>query len=362
MKRIVVKIGTKVLATRDSRLDEHVVQSIVGQICELLDRNLEVLIVSSGAIGAGLGRLNIKRVPQSLAKLQAIASVGQNALMNVYNKYFSEKGFITGQILLTQDDFDDRVRYLNIKYTINTLLSYKTIPIINENDTIRTDEIKCGDNDRLSSLVADLSGADTLIMLTDVDGLMDERGKCVIEADKIKGGAQSLIIKKTKLLGTGGMETKIAAAEFCQDSGIECYIANGKTLNVLLSIVEKKGLFTHFSAKGKSVSAKKRWIKFGSKTRGFLIVDDGAKDALLKRNKSLLSAGIVRISGHFKAGDIVEVRDTNGCEFAKGVTNYSSGEMTKIMGKKTAEIKSILGYKDHDEVVHKDNMVILTQI
>ncbi|NQT21944.1 MAG: glutamate 5-kinase [Candidatus Omnitrophica bacterium] len=359
MKRIVIKIGTKVLTGRDGRLDEEAIRSLVGQISKMLNSGIEVLIVSSGAIGAGMGILKMKKLPESLAELQAIASIGQTALMNVYNKYFVSNSYFTGQILLTQDDFDDRARYLNIKYTINTLISHRAVPIINENDTIRTDEIKCGDNDRISSLVADLSGADALIMLTDVDGLLDEEGKCIKEADAVTGKISSLVKNTKKTLGTGGMQTKVMAAEFCVNSGIECYIANGKRDNVLLNVIDKKGSFTHFRARAKRISAKKRWIGFGSKAKGALIVDDGAKEALLKHNKSLLSAGISEMSGQFCIGDIVKICDKRQKEFARGISNYSSEEILRIKGRKTQEIETVLGYKDHDEVIHRDNLIII---
>ena len=359
MKKVVIKIGTRVLTDKGGNLDEGVIQGLVKQICGMLDSEILVLIVSSGAIGAGMGLLNIKKRPQDLAELQSMASIGQTHLMNVYNKYFSKDGRLTGQILLTQDDFDNRVRYLNIKYTINTLLGHGAVPIINENDTIQTEEIKCGDNDRLSSLVADLTEADALIMLTDVDGLLDREGKLIEEIDNITDNIRALS-KETKAgLGTGGMDTKIQAAEFSMKSGIECYLANGKSKDVLINILNEKGRFTRFNAKNSKVTAKKRWIGFGSKTKGALIVDDGAREALLKRNKSLLSAGITAKSGDFGAGDIVSICDKEKREFARGLINYSSEDLSKIKGAKTKDIESILGYKDHDEVVHRDNLVIL---
>ena len=359
MKRIVVKIGTKVLTDKSGRLDEAVIQGIVGQMCELLKSGRELLVVSSGAIGAGMWLLNLKRRPSDLAELQSMASIGQTRLMDTYNKYFRKGGYLTGQILLTQDDFDNRKRYLNIRETINKLLKHKAVPVINENDTISTEEIKCGDNDRISSLVADLVEADAIIILTDVDGLLDKNGAIIPVVSSISEDVKRLAGKKCAGLGTGGMFTKITAAEFATKAGIECYIANGKTENILVNILKGKRPFTHFKAMASKVKARKRWIGFGSKVKGTLVVDDGARSAVIERHKSLLSAGIVEKKGSFQAGDIVSIRDSGGVEIARGITSYSSTELAKIKGAKTKDIEALLGYKGQDEVVHRDNLVIV---
>lgn len=359
MKRIIVKIGTAVLTNDKGQLDEDVIQNIVRQICKLLRSEKEILIISSGAIGAGMWLLNVKKRPSNLAELQSLAAIGQTRLMDTYNKYFTKRGYLTGQILLTQDDFDDRRRFLNIKYTITTLLKQKVVPIINENDTTSTEEIKCGDNDRISSLVADAVRADTLIMLTDVKGLMDRHGNIIREVDCVTDDIRDLVKKKCAGIGTGGMYTKINAADCAVKAGIECYIARGKDKDVLLEIVQGKGEFTHFKAVKSKVTARKRWIGFGSKVKGSLVVDDGAREALIVKHKSLLSAGIVESRGNFNAGDILGICDEHGREIARGITNYSSVEIKKIRGVKTKDIESILGYKDHDEVIHRDNLIIL---
>jgi len=359
MKRIIVKIGTGVLTDKTGKLDEEVIHGIVDELCGLLNANKEILIVSSGSIGAGMWLLNLKRRPSDLAELQSMASIGQTRLMDTYNKYFNKKGYLTGQILLTQDDFDNRRRYLNIKYTINTLLKHRAIPIINENDTISTDEIKCGDNDRISSLVADLIGADTLIILTNVDGVIGKDGNLIHEIEHVTDEIKALVNKQCGTLGTGGMHTKIMAADFAARSGIGCYIVNGRKKNILSDILSGRGKGTYFKPKVSNVTARKRWIGFSSKARGMITVDDGARTALVEKHKSLLSAGITAIKGDFKAGDIIGISTKNGTEIARGITNYSSKEIAKIKGVKTRDIEGILGYKDHDEVIHCDNLLVL---
>ena len=359
MKRIVIKIGTRVITNDGGNIDEEILNGLVREMCELLGSGKELLVVSSGAIGAGMGLLNIKKRPSDLAELQSMAAIGQTHLMDTYNKYFKKDGYLTGQILLTQDDFDDRKRYLNIRYTINTLLKHKVVPIINENDTISTEEIKCGDNDRISSLVADLAEADALIILSDIDGLLDKNGQLVKDVERITDEIRAFVEKDCGSLGTGGMLTKIASAEFTTNCGIECYIANGRTKDILLNVTKGKGKFTHFKSRASKVKARKRWIGFGRKVKGVLVVDDGAKAAIIEKNKSLLSAGIIGKKGEFAAGDIVSITGKKGDEIARGITNYSSAELAKIKGAKTQDIEALLGYKDHDEVVHRDNLVIL---
>lgn len=359
-KRIVIKVGTKVIAAKDRALDLERVRHIASQVSAIRDNGTEVILVTSGAIGAGMWLLGMKKRPSALADLQSAAAIGQNYLMDIYGENFKKKGYLTGQILLTQEDFNDRERYLNIKHTINSLLGHKAIPVINENDTVATDEIKCGDNDRLSSLVADLCQADKLIMLTDVDGLLDENGKvvslvCGITSDILKLGGRSHCD-----LGTGGMETKIEAARTVTEAGIECVIANGREDNVLIRILEKgESLGTTFKCGKTKLIAKKRWIAFSSRPKGVIKVDEGAKDAINKRDKSLLASGVVDVSGDFLLGDVISVSDAAGREFARGLANYSSSELFKIKGLKSSGFKAVLGYKGRDEVIHKDNLVVL---
>ena len=358
-KIVVIKIGTKVMASSNKALDKDALKAIVSQVADILDKGMQAIIVTSGAIGAGMGLLNLKKRPVKLRSLQATASIGQSYLMQLYNHYFKERGYLTGQILLTQEDLSDRARYLNIKYTIQTLLSHKAIPIINENDTVSTEEIKCGDNDRLSALVSDLCRADLLILLSDVDGLLDEKAEVINFVDNINSKVLKLAHSSECELGTGGMCSKLEAIRKATASGIECVIANGRAKNIIIDIVDGKKTGTRFGSSGAKLMARKRWIAFSSKPKGVIIVDSGAREALSKKNKSLLASGIVEVDGNFVAGDVIKIADRSSKEFARGLVNYSSSELSRIKGLKTGEIKDILGQKREDEVVHKDNLVIL---
>ncbi len=354
-----VKVGTRVLTDKQNKIDRSVIKEISSQVSSLMDRGIEVIVVSSGAIGSGLGILKLQKKPKSLSQLQAIAAVGQNHLMDIYNEHLGRNGYVAGQILITQEDFNDRKRYLNIKYTLDTLLSYKAIPIINENDSVSTAEIKCGDNDRISSLVADLSGSDTLVILSDVDGLCGENGEVIAEVEEVNAKVMGLCRGKGSEVSTGGMATKLEAVRHATRAGIRCFIARGKRENVLVDIADGKHIGTRFAASGKTLAARKRWIAFGLKPRGRIIIDDGASKALAVRNKSLLPSGVVGVEGEFECGDVVEVASQERKVLARGLTNYSSGEILKIMGKRTDRIEAELGYKDYDEVIHRDNLVVI---
>jgi len=359
-RKVVIKVGTKVLTSKDRALDKERVRDIVRQIADLKDKGVGVILVTSGAIGSGLWLLGQKRRPTELAGLQAAAAIGQNHLMHLYAEYFKERGFLTGQVLLTQEDFNDRTRYINIKHTIDALLGYNAVPIINENDTVATEEIKCGDNDRLSSLVADLCEAEKLILLTDVDGLLDENGVVITSVSDVTADILKLGGKSHCDLGTGGMATKIEAARAVAKAGIDCIIANGRAGDILVRIaVDNEPVGTIFAGSKSSMDARKRWIAFSSRPKGAIVVDDGAKTALAQKAKSLLASGVLGVDGTFKAGDAVSIADPLGAEFARGLSNYSSGDLAKIKGLKTSGHKGVLGYKGKDEVVHKDNLVIL---
>ena len=358
-KSVVIKVGTKVITAPDGALDRDRIKDIVDQIADIQDKALKAILVTSGAIGAGMRLLGLKRRPSRLSELQATASIGQSHLMQVYSDYFRVRGYLSGQILLTQEDFNDRKRYLNIKYTIQTLLDHNAIPIINENDTVSTDEIRCGDNDRLAGLVSDLCQTAKLIILTDVDGLMDEDGRLINLVDDISPRIMRLARSSSCDLGTGGMATKIEAARRALQAGIECVIANGKKKGVIRNVMEGNSVGTLFRSGRIKLIARKRWIAFSSKPKGSVLVDTGAKDALSKGKRSLLASGILEVHGNFISGDVISVLDKNGKEFARGLAGYSSLELLKIKGLKTSQIKSSLGYKGPDEVVHKDNLVIL---
>ena len=359
-KRAVIKIGTSVLAKKTGEIDSASISRIAEGVSRVMKSGTKVILVSSGAIGAGMSLLKLDRVPSSLADLQATAAVGQSELMHLYSLAFREHGLSVGQVLLTQGDFDHRGRYLNIKYTLDALIAKNSVPIVNENDTVSTEEIKCGDNDRLSSLVADLAGAEALVLLTDVDGLYDKNGKVVKTVENISDSVKSLAGEKKLCFTKGGMATKLEAAERVTRAGIDCFIASGRADNIIANILKKeKGVFTYFKSKKLKEKAKKRWIAYSSKIKGKIIVDDGAIKALVQGNKSLLASGISGKEGIFQAGDVVGVFDGHKKEFARGLTNYSSQEIGRIKGLKTTQIVDILGYKDHDEVVHRDNLVIL---
>ncbi|MDD4956699.1 MAG: glutamate 5-kinase [Candidatus Omnitrophica bacterium] len=359
MKRITVKIGTRVLTDKDNRIDRKVLRLLVGQISDLVDGGLEVIVVSSGAIGAGLGLLNIQKKGRSLSDLQAIASVGQNHLMDIYNEYLAKRGYVAGQILLTQDDFNDRRRFLNIRYTINSLLEFKAVPIINENDTVSTEEIKFGDNDRLSSLVADISDSDMLVILTDVEGLMDASGCVIGEVDMVSEDIKKLCRGKGCEVSTGGMISKLESMAKVSKAGIPGVIARGRRENVLLDIRDGKHVGTRFNPSERPIKARKRWIAFSKRSKGAIVVDDGARKALVEKHKSLLPGGVKGVRGVFSDGDVVDIVDADGKVLARGVSNYTSAETDKIKGKRTDCIERELGYKDYDEVVHRDNLVVM---
>ncbi|MDD5450180.1 MAG: glutamate 5-kinase [Candidatus Omnitrophica bacterium] len=365
LKTIVIKIGTKVLASDKYCLDKRRIERLAEQINSIVKKGINVVVVSSGAICSGMGLLGFKHRPSSLAELQACAAAGQAHLMQTYDDFFRRHGVLTAQVLLTQEDLNDRKRYLNAKATLKTLLKKGAVPIVNENDTISTDEIKFGDNDKLSSLVANLVGADLLVLLSDVEGLYryENGGKTdrrpISVVDEITREIEQMAQKGTDERGTGGMASKLQAAKIAASSGIPCIIANGKGDTVLTDIIERRSVGTLFLPSSVKMAARKRWLVFGARPKGEIRVDGGAKEALIKGNRSLLSSGIIEISGEFKKGDIVAVAVADSDEFARGIVTYPSGDLKKIKGLKTAEIAKALGYKGPDEIIHRDNLVIL---
>ena len=320
-----------------------------------------MVLVTSGAIGSGLGLLDIPKKGRSLAELQAIASIGQNHLMDMYTEFLSERGYRAGQILLTQEDLNDRKRFLNIRYTIEALLKYKAVPVINENDSVSTEEIKCGDNDRLSSLVADLAGSDLLIILTDVEGLYGADGKIIEKVSSVTADIKSLCGDKCCDVSVGGMISKLEAVKTATHAGIPCVIARGKREGVIKGVCGGEKTGTYFEPESSPIGARKRWIAFGRRSKGTVFVDEGAREAITGKNKSLLPGGIVSVDGSFSQGDVIDVvcLGADDAVVARGLSNYSAGEIEKIKGKKTGEIESVLGYKDYDEVIHRDNLVVM---
>ncbi|MFA5311333.1 MAG: glutamate 5-kinase [Candidatus Omnitrophota bacterium] len=347
-KRIVVKIGSSLFYSREARLDADLISSFTDQIAREMKAGREIIVVSSGAIALGMSILRIENRPKNLSLLQAAASIGQHELMDAYRRFFRKVSLNCGQLLLTWDDFSIRARYLNAKNTINTLLKLKSVPVINENDTVSTDEIKFGDNDRLSALVATMVGADLLIMLSDIDGLMDKEKNVVRVVDKITPAVKGLASSTGKKTSVGGMITKLEAAGICVDSGIPCVIANGRKKDIIKSVIDdplKGG--TMFLAKGDLLDARKRWMAFGTKVKGNIMVDEGARKALIDK-KSLLAVGVVSCAGGFACGDIVGICDGKGCEFARGKTVVSAKELDKAKGTRFPK-----------EIVHCNNIVLL---
>lgn len=347
-KRIVVKIGSSLFCSEKAGLNTILFNNIASQIISLINAGKEVVVVSSGAIALGMRILGLKIRPKELSFLQASAAIGQNALMDNYSEAFKKGNLICAQVLLTWDDFDNRKRYLNAKNTILRLLKLKSIPIINENDTVSTDEIRFGDNDQLSAQVANLISADLLIMLSDVDGLLGPDKKVIPVIDKITPELKSLAGSTNKQTSIGGMISKLQAAAIVSGSAISCVITNGRRNNVIIETVNNIGSSGTLFIPGEGhLAEKKRWIAFGTKSRGRIIIDDGAKNALLNK-KSLLSVGVSALEGNFDADNIISIVDKQGNEFARGKTMLSSRQLDKVKGMRTDK-----------EVVHCDNIVIL---
>ncbi|MBN2407501.1 MAG: glutamate 5-kinase [Elusimicrobia bacterium] len=357
--RIVIKLGTRLL-TREGMLDKKNIARIAGEIGELLDGGNEVIIVSSGAIGAGCGRLGCSPRGLGLREKQALASVGQTDLMNAYKEAFAAQKRPVGQILITAQDLADRKSYLNIRNTLFALLEMKVVPIINENDTVAVEEIKLGDNDYISAIITSKVDADMLIILTDVDGLLSRTGKLVKKVEKITREIERSAGGAVSGYGVGGMATKVEAARIVSKlCGVDTYLANGRKAGIIRKIAKGENPGTVFKGTKCGISHKKRWIAYGSKPAGSVGLDGGAVDAVRNRKSSLLAVGIRKISGTFREGDSISFVDEKGKEVGRGLVNYSSKDLKRIIGKKSTEIEKILGYKDFDEVINRDNMVLM---
>jgi len=360
-KIIVIKIGSSLLVNNEREIRKKWLSSFAKDIYNLKSKNKKIIIVSSGAIALGCKKMNYKKSNLKLDKSQAIASVGQMELMNLFSQTFLKEKLNISQILLTLDDTEERRRSINAKRTFENLFQLDYIPIVNENDTIATSEIKYGDNDRLASRVAQITNADTLILLSDVDGLFTKNpkkfknAKLIKKVNDLNKDIQNIKLKGMTELGSGGMNTKIEAAKICNLAGCNMVIANGLYLNPINQI-EKKNNCTWFISKITKLHARKKWIISSISSKGELVIDDGAKRAL-KNGKSLLAAGIKSISGKFNKGDHIKILDYKRKEFARGLSSFSSEEINKIIGCHSNEIGKILGYVSKSEVVHKDDMV-----
>ncbi|MDC1155492.1 glutamate 5-kinase [Candidatus Pelagibacter sp.] len=360
-KIIIVKIGSSLLVNEKKNVRKKWLSSFAKDIKELKSKNKKIIIVSSGAIALGCKKMNYNKKNIKLDKSQAIASIGQIELMNLFLETFARYNLNISQILLTLEDTEERRRSLNAKRTIENLFELGFIPVVNENDTIATSEIKYGDNDRLASRVAQISNADTLILLSDVDGLFTKNPKIFKDAKLIKKvnnldrDLKQINIKGNNEYGSGGMQTKIEAARVCQLAGTSMVIANGLHLNPINKIIEQNNC-TWFSPKVTKLDARKKWIISSIAPKGSVIIDDGAKKAL-KAGKSLLAAGIIKILGKFNKGDHIKVLDKRNIECARGLSSFTSDEVVKIMGHHSKEIEKLLGYITKSEVIHKDDMV-----
>lgn len=358
-KLVVIKIGTSVITHHDGCLDLEQIENLTSQISILKSHGTDVIIVTSGAIGAGLAELGLKRRPKEVSFLQACAAVGQGKLIEAYAQVFKKKGHITAQILLTADDLRSRTRFLNAKNTLIKLLEKEIIPIVNENDTVAVEEIKFGDNDKLSALVTNLVHADLLVILSDIDGLYDREGKVMSRISHITKEIEDLCGKSGSALGTGGMKTKLEAAKIVTRAGEGMIIANGRKQDVLAKIFKGESIGTFFEPHLKGLNSKKRWLAFFTKPHGNIIIDKGAETALIQKGKSLLASGILDIYGGFKAGDVVNVIGTDGRKVACGLVNYNSDVLARIRGLKTSDIRKVLGNKIRDEVIHRNNMSLV---
>jgi len=359
VRKLVIKIGTGVLISRDGTLDTRRIESICKQVSALSERGVQVIIVTSGAIGAGIHALGLKTRPRLLPELQAVAAVGQNRLMVAYDTALRKFGRHAGQILLTREDLEDRRRFVNVGNTIRELLHMGVVPIVNENDTVSTDEIKFGGNDVLAAQVLHVLKADALIFLSTVDGLLDPRGNVIDAVGQVTDETMGLDTGKKSALGIGGMLTKLQSVLEITEAGDPVVIANGTVDGIIIRVMDGEPVGTIFCPSANKLSGRKRWLTFSVKPKGKITIDDGAVKAIVERHKSLLASGISKVEGEFDQGEIIAVAGTPGQVIAKGLTNYSSAELERIKGAKTSQIEPLLGYKYYDEVIHRDNLVIL---
>jgi glutamate 5-kinase len=365
VRRAVVKLGSQVLTTADFQLDRVLFEWLAEDVQHLLRRGVEVVIVSSGAVAAGIGRLGLAEKPSSIPEKQAVAAVGQINLMGFYREVFGGLGLAVGQVLLTRDDLENRRRYQNAKSTLLALLQMGVVPVINENDTVTVDEIKFGDNDNLSAMVTNLVEADCLVILSDVEGLYDKDPKKSADArllprvDAVDEVVESFVGSSQTLVGTGGMGTKLQAAKRAVHVGAAAVIGPGKTPHAFRRILEGEELGTYFPPMEDRLRRRKHWIAYTVKPSGRIFLDQGAADAIRERGKSLLPSGIRTAEGDFERGDAVDLVAPSGDPIGRGLTNYGLEEVRRIAGLATWEIADRLGYRYCDEVVHRDDLVLL---
>jgi glutamate 5-kinase len=365
-RRIVIKVGSAVLTSSEQGLDQNRIERLAADISAIMAQGREVVLVSSGAIAAGLAKLGLKRTKgMPLSLKQAAAAIGQSGLMWMYEKTFSTHGKKVAQVLLTREDLSNRTRFLNARNTLQTLLDHGVIPIINENDTVSVAEIKFGDNDNLSSMVVHLTDADLLVILSDIEGLYtadpkrDPSAMLIPLVEKITSEVERYAGDSHTSIGTGGMCSKLMTAKKVGAYGAPMVIVNGKKNGVLQALFDGAEVGTLFLPKPDKQDSRKHWIAYTVCSNGRVMVDDGALDALMHKGRSLLPGGIVKAEGNFKAGDCVTCVDRHDIAFARGLVKYSSADLDLIKGLKTSQIESVLGHKDYDEVIHRDDLVIL---
>lgn len=362
--RITVKVGSSLLLKGKGNLDFHFLEKLSENIATLINKGKEVVLVSSGAIGLGRKELKVRKRCNSISFKQTLASVGQTRLMNIYYRFFQQYNLLVGQVLLSGTDLSRRSSYLNARNTLLALLRFKIVPVVNENDTVAVEEIKFGDNDTLSALVAGLVDADLLIIFSDIEGLYtsdpktNSEAKLIRQIDDIDQQIEKISLSASIEGRVGGMQTKIKAARIATRSGIPVIIGGGEG-NFLERIFAGEERGTLFLPQKNGLTSRKKWIAYAHLLVGTIVADDGAKRALIEKGKSLLAAGIIKITGNFEVGDSVSLLDENGQEFARGIVHYSSSELKKIKGVKSSLIEERLGYKYYDEVIHRDNLVIL---
>lgn len=363
---VVVKVGTRVLTEASGRLDLERIEKIATAVARLRKDGRQVVLVSSGAVGSGMGELGVAARPNDIARLQAVAAVGQANLIDVYNRTFRRHGMHAGQVLLTAADLDDRSRYLNVRNTLLALMTFDAIPVVNENDTVAIEELVTtfGDNDRLAALVTTLLGATLLIILSDVDGLYDgdpddPASRLISVVEEIGDAHRGFVQAHAPGLGKGGMASKLEAARMVTVVGGSVIVASGRTEGTLERIFNHERVGTLFLPQGKASSPRKRWLGLSATSKGRVSVDAGAAEAICQRGKSLLAIGIIHVEGEFEKGDVVSIHSSNGQLLGRGLTNYASGDIRRIQGLQSTMIAKTLGHIPYEEVVHRDNLLVM---
>lgn len=362
---IVVKVGTRVVTHPDGTLDEDQIARLGEELCQLVRMGRKVVLVSSGSVGAGMSQLSLAARPQDVARLQAVAAVGQAGLIEAYDRTFRKHQRIAAQVLLTADDLDDRTRYLNVRNTLRALLDFQAIPIINENDTVAVDELMAtfGDNDHLAALVTNLLQAPLLVILSDVQGLFDgdpneESSRLVHTVHTLDDSVLEYVRDRRGGFGKGGMASKLNAARIATTAGENVIIASGREPRSLQRILAGESVGTMIVAQGKSITPRKRWIGFSAQPCGRLTIDNGARHAIAQQGRSLLAIGIVQVDGQFRKGDLVTLCDQAGTEIGRGLSNYQVEDLQRIRGLHSERIAQVLGHRPYEEVIHRNNMAV----